>query len=162
MNLSNNPITALRQAAKDILTVCSDHRVQFDMEHWVYSSDADGMCHVCLAGSVMLKRLKCNSDCAFPSDPGYYYPDTCTMDKLYAFNALRTGLKAFLESWPTYHRYYHKYNYEKLKQNPQIRRLLPKIRLLRNWPSKQYMRQYANRLIKLADLIEPPKKKAKV
>jgi hypothetical protein len=85
--LSNVPSTLIREALYD-LELCEISGYRINMNTW--NSWMDGVCNVCLAGSVMAATLKL--------PPGSYSEGPATRDvsrsnvsKLYALNAFRVG-----------------------------------------------------------------------
>jgi len=83
---ANEPWTLIRDAIKDLELQEKQAGVKIEMRDWHFPRGG-GVCHQCLAGSVMSRRLGVDTD--YDADP-FDYPEDVA-DRLRALDDLRTG-----------------------------------------------------------------------
>ena len=85
MNLPDRPSELLRVALDDLRKCEADPRFKIDMSQWVMPQD--GVCYVCLAGSVMIQELGASPKIGCL--PSHFSEEVS--DKLDALNEFRMG-----------------------------------------------------------------------
>lgn len=140
--LSKNPFKAMIQVADDILAVCADRNAKFNMLRWCDGGHR-GRCEVCLAGSIMLKRL--GAPRTLSTLPSFYDDGSSVVyGQLCAFSALRWGILDFLECWPA-----NRDICRAWRDNSELQQVLcelPSLKLTEIYPTKRRMRAYAENM----------------